>query len=57
LYGMWMATATLLPLGAFLTYKATTDSVLLDSSFYTTLTNKITTPLNRLFRLIQPKKD
>lgn len=56
LYGMWMATATLLPLGAFLTYKATTDSVLLDSSFYNTLSKKIIAPFVKLFRLIKPKK-
>ena len=54
--GMWIATATLLPLGAFLTYKATTDSVLLDSSFYSSLIKKITTPFLRIFRLIKPKK-
>jgi len=29
--GMWLASAVLLPLGIFLTYKATTDSPLLDS--------------------------
>ncbi|MGB0391574.1 MAG: LptF/LptG family permease [Salibacteraceae bacterium] len=55
--GMWLATATLLPLGAFLTYKATTDSVLLDSSFYSTLTKKITAPFIGLIKLIKSKKD
>ena len=40
LIGMWMATATLVPLGMFLTYKATTDSVLLDSTYYTSLAKK-----------------
>tara|TARA_R110002050_G_scaffold109799_1_gene221317 strand:- start:35478 stop:36866 length:1389 start_codon:yes stop_codon:yes gene_type:complete len=54
--GMWIATATLIPIGLFLTYKATTDSVLLDSSFYTTLTknlNSIFSPILVLFK----KKD
>ena len=57
MYGMWLATAALLPLGAFLTYKATTDSVLLDSSFYKSLTKKIATPFVYLYRLIKAKKD
>lgn len=51
--GMWMATATLVPLGIFLTYKATTDSVLLDSSFYSSLTNKfkkIFAPILKIFK-------
>jgi lipopolysaccharide export system permease protein len=33
-YGMWLATVILAPIGVFLTYKATTDSVLLDTDFY-----------------------
>ena len=32
--GMWIAIFTLAPLGAFLTYKATVDSVLFDMDFY-----------------------
>ncbi len=32
--GSWMATGALLPLGVFLTYKATTDSALLDTDAY-----------------------
>jgi lipopolysaccharide export system permease protein len=32
--GMWVATLVLLPVGLFLTYKATTDSSLLDMEFY-----------------------
>ncbi|MBN1340807.1 MAG: LptF/LptG family permease [Bacteroidales bacterium] len=35
--GMWIAPAVLLPLGVFLTYKATTDSPLLDSEAWTKL--------------------
>jgi lipopolysaccharide export system permease protein len=41
--GMWMATAILLPLGIFLTYKATSDSTLLDVNAYTE-------PIKKLFR-------
>jgi len=32
--GMWLATAILLPVGVFLTYKATTDSSLFDANAY-----------------------
>lgn len=35
--GMWVATMILSPIGAYLTYKASTDSMLLDSTFYTKL--------------------
>lgn len=38
--GMWISTIILSPIGVYLTYKATTDSVLLDSTFYTKLTEK-----------------
>ncbi len=34
LIGMWMASVVLLPIGIFLTYKATTDSVILDMNTY-----------------------
>lgn len=33
--GMWMATVILLPIGIFLTYKATSDSSIFDSNAYT----------------------
>ncbi|MDQ3047907.1 MAG: LptF/LptG family permease, partial [Bacteroidota bacterium] len=33
-YGMWMATVILLPIGVFLTYKATSDSSLFDTNAY-----------------------
>ena len=32
--GMWLSSFILLPLGAFLSYKATTDSVIMNSDFY-----------------------
>jgi len=39
--GMWLATAILLPIGVFLTYKATTDSSLFDSNAYVERLKKI----------------
>jgi lipopolysaccharide export system permease protein len=39
--GMWMATFVLFPVGIFLTYKATTDSSLLDSEAYIRTIEKI----------------
>ncbi|WP_411272688.1 LptF/LptG family permease [Daejeonella sp.] len=39
--GMWIAIFTLAPLGAFLTYKATVDSVLFDLDFYKRWTRKL----------------
>ena len=47
--GMWMATAILLPIGIFLTYKATTDSRLLDMDTYSKNLQK----LKRFLRLAQ----
>mgnify|MGYP001618843971 FL=1 len=32
--GMWLSSFILLPLGIFLSYKATTDSVIMNSDFY-----------------------
>ena len=54
--GMWLATAILIPLGMFLTYKATTDSVLLDSSFYTSLTNKAKVLFAPVFNYFKKKE-
>ncbi len=34
IYGMWLSTAILLPIAAYLTYKATNDSSLLDTDWY-----------------------
>jgi lipopolysaccharide export system permease protein len=39
--GMWVAPAVLLPLGIFLTYKATTDSPLLDADSWIKIFSKI----------------
>jgi lipopolysaccharide export system permease protein len=54
--GMWLATAILIPLGMFLTYKATTDSVLLDSSFYTSLTKKAKVLFAPVFKYFKKKE-
>jgi lipopolysaccharide export system permease protein len=50
--GMWVATTVLLPVGLFLTYKASTDSSLLDMEFY----NKSVDKLLSILRLKKDKK-
>lgn len=40
-YGMWLASAVFLPLGVFLTYKATSDAPLFDSDTYKRLFDKL----------------
>lgn len=47
LTGMWMSSAILLPVGLFLIYKATHDSVLFDADAYKNLIKKITKPFKR----------
>jgi len=39
--GVWISSYVLLPLGVFLTYKATTDSAILNVESYGKLLNKI----------------
>ncbi len=39
--GMWLSSAVLLPVGAFLTYKSATDSALLNSDAYYTNLRKL----------------
>ena len=39
--GMWLSSSILLPIGAFLTYKATTDSAIFDSGFYKSKLGKL----------------
>jgi lipopolysaccharide export system permease protein len=46
-FGMWIASAILLPLGIFLTYKATTDSPLLDTDVWKRNFEKITRKLSK----------
>lgn len=52
--GMWAATYLLLPVGVFLTYKATTDSVILNIETYLIFLKRIKDYLFR--RLITPEK-
>lgn len=52
-FGMWVSTIVLAPFGAYLTYKATTDSVLLDATFYT----KLFEPVKKLIPSFFKKKD
>lgn len=57
--GMWYATYLLTPIGIFLTYKATTDSVLLDATFYAKLIapfKPLITPIVKLFKKAKKKK-
>lgn len=57
--GMWMASGILAPLGAYLTYKSTTDSMLLDSKFYNLLREqviKIFAPIAAIFKKFKKKK-
>ena len=49
--GMWLSSAVLLPLGIFLTYKATTDSAILKVDTYMEKLNKITE--TKAIKLIQ----
>lgn len=41
LFGMWISTAILAPLGVFVTYKAMNDSTLFDKNVYLTLLRKV----------------
>lgn len=46
MYGMWFASFVLLPLGVFLTYKATTDSPLLDTEIWSKIFKRLTIKTN-----------
>lgn len=54
--GMWMSTFVLAPIGAFLTYKSTRDSVLLDATFYSKLTEPVMRLLSPIIKLFNKKK-
>lgn len=54
--GMWMASLILTPIGAFLTYKATTDSVIMDPEFYGKIFNGIWRIISFPFRKLNQKK-
>ena len=45
--GMWLASAVFLPIGIFLTYKATSDSPLMDTDSWKKLIGRITSLFNR----------
>jgi len=45
--GMWLASAVFLPIGIFLTYKATSDSPLMDTDSWKKLFERITSVFNR----------
>jgi lipopolysaccharide export system permease protein len=47
--GMWAATYVLFPIGIFLTYKATTDSVILNIDIYLVFLKKIKNSVYRIF--------
>lgn len=53
--GMWMATVLLMPIGMFLTYKATTDSVLLDSTFYKKLISPFQPLISKIDKMVRKK--
>ena len=46
--GMWLSSAVLLPIGMFLTYKATTDSSIMNADAYIIFFQKIKTQIKRL---------
>jgi len=48
--GMWISSIILLPMGIFLTYKATTDSVIMNTETYYNIYKKISGSLKRLTR-------
>jgi lipopolysaccharide export system permease protein len=54
--GMWISSFILLPMGVFLTYKATTDSVIMNTETYLTFIKRITLPVSGLFKRFLPKK-
>lgn len=54
--GMWIATLILLPLGVFLSYKATTDSVIMNADFYVNSVKKLATFGRNFKGLFKQKK-
>jgi len=52
--GMWASSFLLMPVGMFLTYKATTDSTIMNSETYLGYFNKIKAFLQRLIKIIKP---
>jgi len=54
--GMWLSSFILLPLGAFLSYKASTDSVIMNSDFYIESFKKILTFQKKINRRVRRVK-
>ncbi len=56
--GMWISSMILLPLGVFLTYKATTDSVIMNTDTYINFVKKYFNPISaiRMLRIFSLKK-
>lgn len=55
--GMWVSTFILTPIGVLLTYKATSDSVILDSTYYSKLTDPLFKKvINPLIKKLGKKK-
>jgi lipopolysaccharide export system permease protein len=50
--GMWMSSTIILPLGIYLTYKATTDAPIMDREIW----NKIFDKINLIKKLIKKPK-
>jgi lipopolysaccharide export system permease protein len=48
--GMWISSFILLPMGIFLTYKATTDSVIMNTETYFNLYKKISSAVSRFLK-------
>ena len=53
--GMWAASYILLPIGIFLTYKATTDSVIMNIDTYLMFFKKIKNFIYRIFKKRTPE--
>jgi lipopolysaccharide export system permease protein len=53
--GMWISSFILLPVGIFLTYKSTTDSVIMNTETYFNFIKKITLPVAGLIKNIASK--
>lgn len=53
--GMWISSFILLPAGIFLTYKATTDSVIMNTETYFIFFKRISSSLNKIANKLMPK--
>ena len=53
--GMWIASVILLPLGVFLSYKATTDSVIMNADFYVNFVKKLSAIGRKVKGIFKPR--